>query len=180
MSLGTNYLMIVKKRFQAVKELGDITIQRLSMEDLNWACNEESNSTAVIIRHMSGNMVSRWTDFLTSDGEKPYRNRDEEFSTAAASKDELILIWEKGWKVLFSALDCLKEQDLLKNITIRGESHLVMDAIERQMAHYSYHVGQIVYIGKLIKNGEWESLSIPRGKSDEFLKEMLNKHDAGK
>lgn len=125
-------------------------------------------------------MVSRWTDFLTSDGEKPYRNRDEEFSTAAASKDELIVIWEKGWKVLFSALDSLNEQDLLKNITIRGESHLVMDAIERQMAHYSYHVGQIVYIGKLIKNGEWESLSIPRGKSDEFLKEMLGKHDAGK
>ncbi len=180
MSLGANYLMIVKKRFQAVKELADITIQRLSNEEMNWACNEESNSTAVIIRHMSGNMVSRWTDFLTSDGEKPYRNRDEEFSTATASKDELILIWEKGWKVLFSALDSLKEQDLLINITIRGESHLVMDAIERQMAHYSYHVGQIVYIGKLIKNGEWESLSIPRGKSEEFLKEMLDKHDAGK
>ncbi|WP_282139443.1 DUF1572 family protein [Cytobacillus oceanisediminis] len=180
MSIGANYLMIVKKRFQAVKELADITIQRLSNEELNWACNEESNSIAVIIRHMSGNMVSRWTDFLTSDGEKPYRNRDEEFSTATASKDELILIWEKGWKVLFSALDSLKEEDLLKNITIRGESHLVMDAIERQMAHYSYHVGQIVYIGKLLKNEEWESLSIPRGKSDEFLKEMLDKHDAGK
>lgn len=180
MSIGANYLMIVKKRFQAVKELADITIQRLSKEELNWACNEESNSIAVIIRHMSGNMVSRWTDFLTSDGEKPYRNRDEEFSTATASKDELILIWEKGWKVLFSALDSLKEEDLLKNITIRGESHLVMDAIERQMAHYSYHVGQIVYIGKLLKNEEWESLSIPRGKSDEFLKEMLDKHDAGK
>ncbi|WP_370224278.1 DUF1572 family protein [Cytobacillus sp.] len=179
MSLGANYLIIVKKRFQAVKELADITIQRLSKEELNWACNEESNSTAVIIRHMSGNMVSRWTDFLTSDGEKPYRNRDEEFSTATASKDELILIWEKGWKVLFSALDSLKEQDLLKNITIRGESHMVVDAIERQMAHYSYHVGQIVYIGKLIKNGEWESLSIPKGKSDEFLKEMLDKHEAG-
>jgi hypothetical protein len=180
MSIGANYLMIVKKRFQAVKELADITIQRLSNEELNWACNEESNSTAVIIRHMSGNMVSRWTDFLTSDGEKPYRNRDEEFSTATATKDELLLIWEKGWKVLFSALDSLKEEDLLKNITIRGESHLVMDAIERQMAHYSYHVGQIVYIGKLLKNEEWVSLSIPRGKSDEFLKEMLDKHDAGK
>lgn len=180
MSIGANYLMIVKKRFQAVKELADITIQRLSNEELNWACNEESNSIAVIIRHMSGNMVSRWTNFLTSDGEKPYRNRDEEFSTATATKDELLLIWEKGWKVLFSALDSLKEEDLLKNITIRGESHLVMDAIERQMAHYSYHVGQIVYIGKLLKNEEWESLSIPRGKSDEFLKEMLDKHDAGK
>ncbi|KON87755.1 hypothetical protein AF332_13565 [Sporosarcina globispora] len=180
MSLGENYLMIVKKRFQGVKELGDKTISRLSKEELNWAYNEESNSTAVIIRHMSGNMVSRWTDFLTSDGEKPYRNRDEEFSTAIASNEELITIWEKGWKVLFSALDSLKEQDLLRNITIRGESHLVMDAIERQMAHYSSHVGQIVYIGKQIKNGEWESLSIPRGQSDEYLKEMLTKHNAKK
>lgn len=175
MSIGENYISIIKKRFQSVKDLGNKTIQRLSADELNWAYNEESNSVAVIIRHMSGNMVSRWTDFLTADGEKSYRNRDEEFSPAVASKEELLKIWESGWQVLFSALGSLNEQDLLKNIYIRGESHLVIDAIERQMAHYAYHVGQIVYIGKLLKNDQWESLSIPRGKSEEYLQEMLNK-----
>lgn len=175
MSIGENYISLIKKRFQSVKDLGNKTIQRLSADELNWAYNEESNSVAVIIRHMSGNMVSRWTDFLTADGEKSYRNRDEEFSPAAASKEELLKIWESGWQVLFSALGSLNEQDLLRNIFIRGESHLVIDAIERQMAHYAYHVGQIVYIGKLLKNDQWESLSIPRGKSEEYLQEMLNK-----
>lgn len=176
MNAGHNYLKIIVNRFQSVKSLGDKTIKQLSAEELNWAYNKESNSAAVIIRHMSGNMVSRWTDFLTTDGEKPYRNRDEEFSTANASKKELIQNWEKGWQVLFATLDGLNEQDLLKDVFIRGESHLVIDAIERQMAHYAYHVGQVVYIGKLLKSEKWESLSIPRDKSEEYLQDMLDKY----
>jgi hypothetical protein len=179
-SVGQNYLKIVVNRFQSVKSLGDKTIQQLSDDELNWAYNDESNNVAVIIRHLSGNMVSRWTDFLTTDGEKAYRNRDEEFSTAIASREELLKIWDKGWQVLFAALDSLNEQDLLRKVYIRGESHLVIDAIERQMAHYAYHVGQIVYIGKLLKDEKWESLSIPRGKSEEYLQEMLDKHEAEK
>jgi hypothetical protein len=179
-SVGQNYLKIVVNRFQSVKSLGDKTIQQLSDDELNWAYNDESNNVAVIIRHLSGNMVSRWTDFLTTDGEKSFRNRDEEFSTAIASREELLKIWDKGWQVLFAALDSLNEQDLLRKVYIRGESHLVIDAIERQMAHYAYHVGQIVYIGKLLKDEKWESLSIPRGKSEEYLQEMLDKHEAEK
>jgi hypothetical protein len=125
---------------------------------------------------MAGNMISRWTDFLTTDGEKDDRNRDDEFIDNISSKSELTKVWEKGWKTLIDTLTSLREEDLLKDIYIRGEKHLVLDAIERQMAHYAYHVGQIVYIGKQVKDEEWESLSIPKGKSQEFLKQMLEKH----
>jgi hypothetical protein len=125
---------------------------------------------------MSGNMVSRWTDFLTSDGEKSYRNRDQEFHDDISSKDELMHVWEKGWKTLFVTLSSLGEEDLLKSVTIRGEKHLAIDAIERQLAHYAYHVGQIVYIGKSVKGNKWESLSIPKGESSIYLQQMLEKH----
>src|SRR5690606_4252157 len=118
----------------------------------------------------------RWTDFLTTDGEKPYRNREQEFEDILSSKQELIAAWEKGWNVLFATLNELKEEDLLKNVYIRGERHTVIEAIERQMSHYSYHIGQIVYIGKQIKGEKWESLSIPKGKSEEFLQQMLKLH----
>src|SRR5699024_3580109 len=130
---------------------------------LHWSANEASNSIAVIVKHMSGNMISRWTDFLITDGEKPNRRRDEEFLDTLKSKAEIISAWEKGWAVLFKAIGALDENDLLKSITIRGEKHTVIDAIERQLAHYAYHVGQIVYIGKEIKNENWESLCIPVG-----------------
>lgn len=119
-------------------------------------------------------MVSRWTDFLTSDGEKEYRNRDQEFLDERSSKSELTVVWEKGWQTLIDALTGLSEKDLLKKIYIRGEGHLVLEAIERQMAHYAYHVGQIVYIGKQVKDNKWESLSIPKGKSEEYLRQMLD------
>lgn len=176
MKIGNQYLRIVKERFMSVKSLGDKTINQLSEEDVHWALNEESNSIAVIVNHLSGNMLSRWTDFLTSDGEKPDRNRDLEFIDNIKSMSDLIELWERGWKALFTTLDVLTEQDLLSKVYIRSEEHLVMEAIERQVAHYAYHIGQIVYIGKQIKNQDWKSLSIPKGKSEEFLQEMKKQH----
>ncbi|MGE7183952.1 DUF1572 family protein [Peribacillus sp. NPDC006672] len=176
MNIGNEYLNIVIERFKSVKSLGDKTINQLSEGEIHWTYNIESNSVAVIVKHLSGNMVSRWTDFLTSDGEKEYRNRDEEFIDDISSKSELTIVWEKGWKALIDSLTGLSEQDLLKNIYIRGEKHLVLEAIERQMAHYAYHVGQIVFIGKQVKDSKWESLSIQKGKSEEYLKQMLDKH----
>lgn len=176
MEIGKEYLRIVIERFNSVKSLGDKTLNQLSEKEIHWNYNSESNSVAIIVKHLSGNMVSRWSDFLTSDGEKEYRNRDEEFIDNITTKAELITVWEKGWKVLIKTLTDLSEQDLLKKIYIRGESHLVLEAIERQMAHYAYHVGQIVYIGKQLKDDNWKNLSIPKGKSEEYLKEVLEKH----
>lgn len=180
MNIGNEYLKVVQGRFRGVKELGDRTIQQLSEDDIHWALNETSNSIAIIVKHLSGNMISRWTDFLTTDGEKPNRNRDQEFIDNISSKKEMISIWEEGWNVLFDALSELKEEDLLKNINIRGESHSVIDAIERQMAHYAYHIGQIVYIGKQIKNNNWKTLSIPKGQSEEYLQRMLKNNRESK
>lgn len=176
MKIGNVYLKVVVERFKSVKTLGDKTIEQLSEQDIHWTYNQESNSVAVIVKHLSGNMISRWTDFLTSDGEKENRNRDEEFIDDIFSKSELMRVWEKGWNVLIDTLIGLKEEDLLKTIKIRGEKHFVLEAIERQMAHYAYHVGQIVYIGKQLKDSEWKTLSIPRGKSEDYRKEMLEKH----
>lgn len=176
MEIGKEYLRIVIERFKSVKSLGDKTINQLSEDEIHWTYKNESNSVAIIVKHLSGNMVSRWTAFLTSDGEKDFRNRDDEFLDNISAKVELITVWEKGWKVLIDTLTDISEHDLLKDIYIRGEKHLVLEAIERQMAHYAYHVGQIVYIGKQLKDNEWKSLSIPKGKSEEYLKEMLEKH----
>ena len=174
MGIENEYLRVIKEQFISIKNLGDKTITQLSDEDIQWALNEESNSIAIIVKHLSGNMVSRWTNFLQSDGEKPDRNREQEFVNTISSKLELIEIWEKGWSVLLEVLNQLTEKDLLRNVTIRGESHSVIEAIERQLAHYAYHIGQIVYIGKQIKGENWESLSIPKGKSEEYLQQMLS------
>ena len=176
MSLGNEYLKVVQERFTSVKSLGEKTISQLSEDDIHWIFNEASNSVAVIVKHVSGNMVSRWSDFLTTDGEKSDRNRDREFEVELLSKQELMTIWEKGWNALFEALNELSEQDLLKYVSIRGERHTVLEAIERQMAHYASHIGQIVFIGKQLKGEEWESLSIPVGKSEEYLQQMQKKH----
>ncbi|WP_152655643.1 DUF1572 family protein [Oceanobacillus sp. CFH 90083] len=176
MRMEEEYLKIVQKRFQSVKELGDKTINQLADKHIHWCLNEASNSIAVIIKHLSGNMISRWTDFLTSDGEKPARNRDLEFEDTIGSIQELREVWEEGWSVLFQALHELEGEDLLKNILIRSEGHLVIDAIERQLAHYAYHIGQIVYIGKQIKGEDWETLSIPKGKSAAYLEQMERKY----
>ncbi|MDQ0218357.1 DUF1572 domain-containing protein [Peribacillus cavernae] len=178
MNLGNEYLKVVLERFKSVKGLGDKTISQLSEEDIHWNLNEASNSVAVIAKHLGGNMVSRWSDFLISDGEKSYRNRDQEFEDDISSKQELITVWEKGWNTLFETLNGLKDQDLLNSIYIRGENHTVLEAIERQMAHYAYHVGQIVYIGKQLKDENWESLSIPVGKSEEYLQQTLKRNQS--
>lgn len=175
MSVGTEYLRVISERFKNIKSLGDRTFEQLSEEDIHWSMNEDSNSVAVIVKHLSGNMISRWTDFLDSDGEKPYRKREQEFENDITSKKDMIEILEKGWSILFKTLYSLKESDLMKDVYIRGEKHSVIDAIERQLAHYSYHIGQIVYIGKQLKGENWDSLSIPRGKSEEYLQEMLKK-----
>ncbi|UED82208.1 DUF1572 domain-containing protein [Lysinibacillus sp. CD3-6] len=175
MSMGETYLHVVLERFKSVKADGDKTIAQLDIEQLHWAFNEESNSIAVIVKHVSGNMISRWTDFLLTDGEKTTRNRDDEFIDSIDTKKELIAIWEKGWQVFLKALQSLTTEDLLANVTIRGQQHTVIDAIERQMAHYASHVGQIVYVGKQIKGNEWNTLSIPRGQSQAFTEAMIKK-----
>lgn len=157
------------KQFQYYKQLGEKTFSQLSEQDLYWQYNENSNSIAIIVNHLSGNMLSRWTDFLTTDGEKEWRNRDEEFEAQIQSKDELLEKWQRGWNCMFDALKRIKkEEDLEQVIYIRNEGHTVIEAINRQLAHYPYHVGQIVFIGKLLKDAEWNSLSIPKNKSSDY------------
>ena len=172
MSIGTEYLRVVRERFIELKGQGEKTFAQLNEEDFYWTINDDSNSIAILIQHVSGNMVSRWTDFLTTDGEKPDRNRDEEFETKRMSKAQLMDCWEHGWRVFLDTLESLNEQDLEKTVHIRGEAHSVIDAIERQMAHYAAHIGQIMFIGKQIKGEQWENLSIPKGESDAYLARM--------
>jgi Protein of unknown function (DUF1572) len=169
MSIGKAYLLVVRERFIELKKQGEKTFDQLNEDDFHWTLNDHSNSIAILIQHVSGNMVSRWTDFLTTDGEKPNRNRDEEFETKRLSKAQLVDCWEHGWCVFLDALESLHEQDLEKNIYIRGQAHSIIDAIERQMAHYATHIGQIMFIGKQTKGEQWESLSIPKGESDTYL-----------
>ncbi len=175
MNIAETFLTTSIKRFAAYKDLADKTFAQLQDPDFYFQPNAASNSIAVIIQHMSGNMLSRWTNFLTEDGEKEWRNRDTEFELHACNKDQLLAMWEKGWQCLFGALAALKEEDLLKIIFIRKEGQSVIDAIHRQLAHYSYHAGQIVYLGRLIKNGQWQSLSIPVGKSGDYNQQMADK-----
>lgn len=172
-TIGKNYLGNVITEFRKMKSLADRTFKQLKDEEFFLSPDEESNSIAVIIRHMSGNMLSRWTDFLTTDGEKDFRNRDSEFDNIFyTDKDDIMMRWENGWDCLFKAVTALTEDDLLKTIKIRNEPHSVIEALNRQLSHYSYHIGQIVYIGKHILNKNWNSLSIPKGKSDEFNRKM--------
>lgn len=172
--MKTDYLESVKKQFEYYKLLGDKTISQLPKDKLFWQANQESNSIAINIKHLHGNMLSRWTDFLTSDGEKEWRNRDAEFENDDQSKDALLKIWNEGWKCFFDTLNNLKEDDLEKIIYIRNQGHTVLEAINRQLAHYPYHVGQIVFIGKMILNDKWKSLSIPRGKSNTYNTEKFS------
>ncbi len=172
MNTATLYLQSVIKRFAGYKELAEKTFIQLEDKDLHYKPNEESNSIAVIIQHMSGNMLSRWTGFLSGDGEKEERDRDAEFTVRSHSRRELLELWEKGWNCMMETLSSLQEDDLTRIIRIRNEPHSVIDAINRQLSHYPYHVGQIVYIGKMILNDHWKSLSIPRGQSEEFNRRM--------
>ena len=167
-SLGNEYLSSTIKRLRYYKSLGERTFEQLEEKDFGYQPNTASNSIAIIIRHLHGNMLSRWTNFLTEDGEKEWRKRDEEFGAAPHSRAQLMNLWEQGWACFLGALESLIEEDLLKTITIRREPLIVIDAINRQLAHYPYHVGQIVYIGRLIKGQAWKSLSIEPGKSAEY------------
>jgi len=157
-----SYLKSVTSQLHYYKSLGEKAIAQLPDEKLFWQANEESNSVATIIRHMSGNMISRFTDFLVSDGEKPWRKRDEEFENPVCTRDELMAIWEKGWQCVLNTLATLDESHLEDIVYIRDEAHTVTEALNRQLAHYPYHVGQIVYIAKMTANESWKSLTIPR------------------
>lgn len=166
--ISENYLKSMNRQFLYYKNLGEKAMAQVDEEKLFWQLNEDSNSIATIVKHLSGNMISRWTDFLTTDGEKEWRNRDGEFENDIKTRAEVIALWDKGWNQLFKTLNELKHEDLEKIIYIRNEGHTVMEAINRQLAHYPYHVGQIVYVAKIIKSSDWESLSIPRNKSKEY------------
>ncbi len=163
------------KRFEYYKSLGDKTFEQLTDEQMFWQYNEESNSIAVIVKHLAGNMLSRWTNFLTEDGEKSWRNRDGEFVNTFTTKEEVLDFWEQGWECFFDALDKVNEENLYSTTYIRGEAHPVIDAVLRQLAHYPYHIGQIVYIAKMIKNEDWNTLSIARNRSQQFNTEMKTK-----
>lgn len=173
--MNTNYLESTIKQFEYYKMLGDKTFEQLTEEQLFWQYNEESNSIAVIVKHLWGNMLSRWTDFLTSDGEKDWRNRDAEFENDIKTRDELVEKWEEGWTCLFNSLNSLQHGDFDKIIYIRNQGHSVTEAINRQLAHYPYHIGQIVFIGKMLCNSNWKSLSIPKGNSSAYNTEKFSK-----
>lgn len=164
----TSYLEDTIALFRYYKKLADGAIAQVSDAQLNVSLDSESNSIAIIVKHMAGNMCSRWSDFLASDGEKPWRNRDCEFEAPPETRTALLAMWEQGWATLFAALEPLTEADLSRTITIRGEAHSVMQAINRQMAHYPYHCGQIIFMAKHLQHENWQSLSVPRGQSQQF------------
>lgn len=168
MEINNIYLESVKKQMLYYKTIAEKAINQLEEEQLFFSANEDTNSIAIIIQHMAGNMLSRWTDFLTSDGEKEWRNRDGEFENNISSKIELIEFWEKGWNCYFNAINNLLPDQLTQIIYIRNEGQTVVDAINRQLAHYPYHIGQIVFYAKMLKKEDWNSLSIPKNKSKEY------------
>ncbi|SFI94859.1 DUF1572 family protein [Olleya namhaensis] len=170
-----NYITSIIKQFDYYKTAGDKTLQQLSFEEMNWQSHDNSNSVSIIVKHMVGNMLSRWTNFLIEDGEKDWRQREQEFEATYTNKDQLIANWEKGWQCVYDAIKPLKNKDLERTVYIRNESHTVADAIFRQLGHYSYHIGQIAYIGVIIKNNDWQSLSIPKGQSVQFNSEKFSK-----
>ena len=171
----SSYLESVIKQFKYYKSLGNKTFDQLTERELLWQMNPDANSIAIIVKHMVGNMLSRWTNFMTEDGEKEWRERDSEFENSFKSKEEMIESWEEGWSCLFYALEKLTDKDLESIIYIRNQGHTVTEAINRQLAHYSYHVGQIVYLGTLMKGSEWKSLSIPKGGSEKYNSEKFSK-----
>lgn len=168
MEISNGYLESVKKQMFYYKTIAEKAINQLEEAQLFVTFNSDSNSIAVIAKHLAGNMLSRWTDFLTSDGEKTWRERDLEFEDTINNKKELLEQWNKGWNCFFNAIDSIQTENLTQIIYIRNEGHTVTDALNRQLCHYSYHVGQIVFIAKMLKNDKWESLSIPKNKSLDY------------
>jgi len=168
----TSYLKDSLDLFRYYKKLAERAMSQVSDEQLFLELDEGANSIAIIVKHMAGNMRSRWVDFLTSDGEKPDRNRDGEFIDPPATREALMRLWEEGWRYVFGALEPLSDADLERKVTIRGEAHSVMQAVNRQVAHYSMHIGQIVLLAKHFAGDRWQSLSIPRNKSAEFNRKV--------
>jgi hypothetical protein len=170
-----SYLKSAIRQFEYYKHLGEKAMLQLDDNHLAWHANEESNSIATIVKHLHGNMLSRWTNFLTEDGEKPWRQRDAEFENDFTSREDVMKIWNEGWACLFDALNSITNNDLDKIIYIRNDGHTVLEAINRQLAHYPYHVGQIVFLAKMIKNDQWNSLSIPRNKSAQYNSDKFSR-----
>ncbi len=168
-----DYLQSARKQFEYYKLLGEKTFAQLTDEQLFWQYHAESNSIATIVKHLWGNMLSRWTDFLTTDGEKEWRHREAEFDNDLQSREELMAKWNEGWDCLFRALDSVNESNFDTILYIRNQGHSITEAINRQLAHYPYHVGQIVFIGKMVKDADWDSLSIPRGGTQQFNATMF-------
>lgn len=171
--MDTSYLPSVLKQFEYNKSLGDKTFSQLTKEQLFWQYNEESNAVATIVKHISGNMLSRWTNFLTEDGEKSWRNRDDEFVNTYNSKEEMLADWEKGWQCLFDNLNKITPKNSDTIVYIRNEGHTIAEAINRQLCHYSYHIGQIVVIGKMAKSTDWNTLSIAKNASKSYNEEKF-------
>ncbi len=177
----TSYLEDSIELFGYYKKLAERAMEQCPDAGLFAVLDEESNSIGIIVKHMAGNMRSRWTDFLTSDGEKPNRERDSEFEAPPATREQLLAMWETGWKCVFDALNALSDADLERTVTIRSEPHSVMQAINRQVAHYSNHVGQIVLLAKHYAAGRgWKSLSVPRGKSKQFSAEVARENEGAR
>jgi len=173
--VATHYLDEARRQFRGYKRLAEGAIAQLKDEELFITLDPESNSIAIIIKHIAGNARSRFTNFLTTDGEKPDRNRDQEFElTPNTTRAEIMRWWEEGWSCVFSAIAALKPEDLMRTVTIRSQPHTVLQAINRQLAHYAMHVGQIVFLAKHLRSHEWKSLSIPRGKSEEVNRKMMS------
>lgn len=171
--LSSEFVPAIIKRFKAYKDLGDKTFEQLNDDDFFFLPSSESNSIAIIIQHIYGNAISRWTNFLTEDGEKEWRRRDEEFLESGITKQDLLIRWDTAWKTIFETLEGLSDEDLHKTIYIRKEPLKVFDALLRQLAHYPYHIGQIVFIGKMLRNNKWKSLSIPKGGSKTFNENLM-------
>ena len=171
--MDLSYIPSVIKQFEYNKSLGDKTFEQLTKEQLFFTYNKESNSIATLVKHISGNMLSRWTNFLTEDGEKPWRKRDEEFINTYTSKEEVIHDWEKGWACLFENLHKITTENSNTIVYVRNEGHTIAEAINRQLCHYSYHTGQIVMIGKMIKNNHWQTLSIAKNASKSYNEEKF-------
>jgi len=175
-SLAQHFLDDALLTFRDYRKLAEKAMAQIDDEDFFRTIDPESNSIAVIMKHMVGNMISRWTDFLTTDGEKPERDRDMEFEMLpGTTRADILAYWEKGWTRVFAAIEPLTPDDLLRTVTVRGQDHTVMQAIDRQIAHYASHVGQIVYLAKHYKSSEWQSLSVPRNKSAEFNAQLEKK-----
>ncbi|WP_420322132.1 DUF1572 family protein [Flagellimonas sp.] len=173
MNFQENYLKSVQFEFHRYKTMGDKTFAQLSDEEILWKFKETDNSISIIVKHMVGNMLSRWTNFLTEDGEKTWRNREMEFEGEYRSKTEMVVAWEKGWKCLFDALESIDTSNFEAKVHIRSEEHTIIEAVNRQLAHYASHVGQIAFVGRMIKGNDWVSLSIPKGGSADFNKKMF-------